>query len=532
VSVARRVQTERVFHSWDWPLFLALTASHVAALVVVVRFIVDAAAGSPFLVPAVVLLPAGALLLWELRWLGLPMMRKPIATPASAGWRVGVATTFVPAAEPVEMLEQTVEALVGMDYEHETWVLDEGDDPLVKELCDRLGAKHFSRRDRAELNTDSGPYARATKYGNYNAWLHAIGFDRYDVVVSVDPDHVPKPSYLSDVLAYFDDPDVAYVQGAQVYYNQPASLVARGAAEETYAYYSSVQCAYFALGHPIVVGCHNAHRVDALREIGGFPAHEADDLLMTLRYRAARWRGVYVPKELAAGLVPVDWPAYLRQQRRWARSTLDIKLRQRRYLDSPLPPIDRVIAGVHGLYYLYPLVTALSLALLVWLLVTDRHVAVFSLGGVARFSLLSATVLPCELFRQRFYINPRREFGIHWRAALLRLAKWPHLMLALLDVIFGVRGGYVVTPKLRRSWRPFQSVVPHLLVMAIVAGAWLASLRNEHPPLVVQLLAVITLAALLVIALTALVRPPPPFDPALAERYFSTASGFRRARRK
>jgi hypothetical protein len=68
--------------------------------------------------------------------------------------------------------------------------------------------------------------------------------------------------------------------------------------------------------------------------------------------------------------------------------------------------------------------------------------------------------------------------------------------------------------------------------MAIVAGAWLASLRNEHPPLVVQLLAVITLAALLVIALTALVRPPPPFDPALAERYFSTASGFRRARRK
>lgn len=527
----RRVQTERVFRWWDWPLFFALTAGQFAALAFVFRFVVEAAAKSPFLVFAIVLPPAGALLFWELRWVALPLMRKPLASPPAAGWRVGVATTFVPAAEALEMLEKTVEALVDLEYEHETWVLDEGDDPRVKALCERLGAKHFSRRAQPGLNTESGPYATATKYGNYNAWLRAVGFEGFDIVVSVDPDHVLKPSYLAEVLGYFDDPEVAYVQAAQVYYNQAASLVARGAAEETYTYYSSVQCAYFALGHPIVVGCHNAHRVAALREIGGFPAHEADDLLMTLRYRAARWRGVYVPKELAAGLVPVDWPAYLRQQRRWARSTLDIKLRQRRYLDSPLSPVDRAIAAVHGLYYLYPLVTLFSLALLVWLLVADRHVRVLSFAGVGRFGLLVAALFPCDLFRQRFYVNPRREFGIHWRAALLRLAKWPHLVLALHDVIFGVRGGYIVTPKLRRSSRPLRSVLPHLLVITVVATAWITSLRDEDPAVVVQVLAAVTLAALLVIVSTAAVRPPPPFDAALGERYFSAANGFKRARR-
>jgi hypothetical protein len=85
--------------------------------------------------------------------------------------------------------------------------------------------------------------------------------------------------------------------------------------------------AAFALGYPIIVGSHNAHRMAALREVGGFAAHDADDLLLTLRYQGAKWAGVYVPKVIARGLAPVDWQGYLIQQRRWARSVLDIKLR-------------------------------------------------------------------------------------------------------------------------------------------------------------------------------------------------------------
>ena len=91
--------------------------------------------------------------------------------------------------------------------------------------------------------------------------------------------------------------------------------------------------------------------------------------------------------------------------------------------------------------------------------------------------------------------------------------------------------GYVVTPKLRRSSRPLRSVLPHLLVIAVVATAWLASLRGDDPAVVVQVLAAVSLAALLVIVSTAAVRPPPPFDASLGERYFSAVNGFRRARR-
>jgi cellulose synthase (UDP-forming) len=73
----------------------------------------------------------------------------------------------------------------------------------------------------------------------------------------------------------------ATTQAAQAYYNQEASFIARGAAAETYGYYSSIQMFSFAVGYPVVTGCHNTHRVTAVKQVRGLPAHDADDLLIT-----------------------------------------------------------------------------------------------------------------------------------------------------------------------------------------------------------------------------------------------------------
>ena len=37
---------------------------------------------------------------------------------------------------------------------------------------------------------------------------------------------------------------------------------------------------------------------------------------------------MYVPEVLAVGLTPTSWTGYMRQQARWTRSVLDIKLRE------------------------------------------------------------------------------------------------------------------------------------------------------------------------------------------------------------
>jgi cellulose synthase/poly-beta-1,6-N-acetylglucosamine synthase-like glycosyltransferase len=278
------------------------------------------------------------------RWFSLIFMRRPLMMKPEKGLRVAVVTTIVPGAESLEMLEETVKALVDLDYPHDTWVLDEGDDKEVKALCRRSGALHFSRKNLSQYRTDNGTFKVSSKHGNYNAWLYQVGFERYDIITAFDPDHVPEQSFLQHVLGYFEDPTIGYVQAAQAYYNQDASFIARGAAEETYEYFSCTQMAAYKVGQPAVVGCHNTHRVRALREIGGFAPHDADDLLIGLLYQAHGWFGVYVPRILARGVTPVDWNGYLTQQQRWARSVIDIKCRLHRLVSKKLSPTVKAVS--------------------------------------------------------------------------------------------------------------------------------------------------------------------------------------------
>ena len=51
-----------------------------------------------------------------------------------SGLKVAFLTAFVPGKEPYDMLENTLRAMVLNDYPHETWLLDEGDDPFAKNI--------------------------------------------------------------------------------------------------------------------------------------------------------------------------------------------------------------------------------------------------------------------------------------------------------------------------------------------------------------------------------------------------------------
>jgi cellulose synthase (UDP-forming) len=512
------VESELVFCWWDYPCFVALTALVWATLAWCLRAWVASADwwGQPVLFGGVTLLLAYNIACHQFRWFLLLVMRRPRPRGARVGWRVGVATTFVPGAEPLEMLEATVTALVAMDDPHDTWVLDEGDDARVLALCARLGARHFSRKDLAHYQTSQGPFQARSKHGNYNAWLDAVGFAQYDLVVNFDPDHVPAPSFLREVLGYFDEPRVGYVQAAQAYYNQGASFIARGAAEETYAYYSVTQMASYALGFSIVTGCHTAHRVAALKQVGGFAPHDADDLLITYLYRAAGWQGVYVPKILARGLTPVDWVGYLTQQRRWARSVLDIKLRHYPRFAGLLSVSACLLGGLHGLYYLQGLTVGAAVGLLAYLLASG-HVPQFVTDGTLwRLAVLYTMLQLADVFRQRFFLDRRAEWGLHWRAGILQLAKWPYLGLALLEVLLDHRPPYRVTRKVRADAAPALVARAHLPIVALLGLAWAVGVLREHPlPLSLHLWVAGVVVASGVLIWTERREFPAPYDPRL-----------------
>ena len=515
------VRSEKAFTCFDYLTFTVLTVLVSGAIVhFMAQWLANADwARSQIALWGLTLLCIGKLASIQLRWWYLPFMKRPKPMAVRSGWKVGVATTFVPGEEPIEMLEQTVRALIDLEYPHETWVLDEGNDIRVKALCAELGAFHFSRKNYPHYQTRDGVFQARSKHGNYNAWLHEVGFKKYDVITAFDPDHVPQAAFLFEVLGYFNDPDVGYVQAPQAYYNQEASFIARGAAEETYGYYSATQMFGYSMGYPIVTGCHSTHRVTALKEVGGFPAHDAEDLLITLLYRSAGWRGVYVPKILARGLTPVDWGGYIKQQLRWSRSVLDIKFRIYSRIAGTLPVKERVTSFMHGLFYLQPMVVVAGLVLLAYMLITGSvPPSALNHSVIGAFCLLVATLVFCEFFRQRFYLDRRNEWGWHWRAGLLQLAKWPYFLLAVYQVLSDRRFPYVLTSKVKA---PADTYIlwPHVLVAELLVLAWIVGALKDgslHPLL--HIWAAGAAIGSLLVALTELMSFPDPYDPTLLTR--------------
>ena len=306
------------------PLFLVRLAAIFWILAGLLRSSIEAPLIGLFLSAGV----GGLLIASLVRWIFLLLMADPESPAPEQGLRVAVVTTFVPHAESIRMLgthgarndKTRVTRMTPGYWTRETI-------KSVIDLCRRLGAYHFSRRDMAEYQCDAGPFQRGTKHGNYNAWLHEVGFRKYEILAGIDPDQVPYPDFLTATLGQFRDPKVAYVQSPQDYYNADSSLIARGCDEESRDFYWITQRAYHRFGSPSVIGAHHVHRMAALEKIGGLAPHVADDLLLTLLYKLSGWRGAYVPRVLARGLAPVDWATYIKQQRRWARSLLDVKFR-------------------------------------------------------------------------------------------------------------------------------------------------------------------------------------------------------------
>jgi cellulose synthase/poly-beta-1,6-N-acetylglucosamine synthase-like glycosyltransferase len=259
--------------------------------------------------------------------------RDPIPVEPDTTFRVAFLTTIVPGKEPIEMVERTLKAATEIVYggQLDVWLLDEGDSTEVRQMCERLGVRHFTRKGRGYLDLDTGIFASKTKHGNHNRWLWEYA-GHYDVVMFVDTDHVPLPIMAERLLGYFRDPDVAFVVGPQFYGNQD-NRITRWAESAQYLFHSVIQRAGNRRGCAMLVGTNAAVRISAIRK--GYVDSITEDMATSLRIHATRneltgkpWRSVYTPDLVAVGEGPSSWTEFFGQQTRWSAGTFDAILHQ------------------------------------------------------------------------------------------------------------------------------------------------------------------------------------------------------------
>src|SRR2546429_254433 len=74
--------------------------------------------------------------------------------------RIAFVTTCVPGKEPPDMVRATLTAAVSLrsPAPFDVWLLDEGDDPVMRQICAELGVNHFSRKGVHRWNTRKGAF--------------------------------------------------------------------------------------------------------------------------------------------------------------------------------------------------------------------------------------------------------------------------------------------------------------------------------------------------------------------------------------
>jgi hypothetical protein len=164
----------------------------------------------------------------------------------------------------------------------------------------------------------------------------------------------------------------------------------------------------------------------------------------------------------------------------------------------------------------------LSVFLTAYMLVTGSIPTAVNVQTAWAGSRVVAVWMLCEVYRQRFYLDWRQEWGWHWRAGVLQWAKWPYLLLAFLHVLGNGQRPYVLTRKVKEGPRqgdaqPFKLFWPHLLVAVVLETAWIIGSMGGRPihPILQVSVAVSVLGNLLFPA-TASLRFPAPYDPTLS----------------
>ena len=400
--------------------------------------------------------------LWY-HYFSISVPQKPEATK---DFTVDVLTTYFP-GEPYEMTLTTLKAIQEMEYPHTTYLCDEANDAYLKKECAKLGVIHVTRDNRIDA-----------KAGNIN---NALKMATGEICLILDPDHIPKPNFLNVVLPYFKDEKIGFVQVVQAYFNKPHTLVARGAAEQTFQFYGPMMMTMNTYGTVNAIGANCTFRRSALDSIGGHAPGLAEDMHTAMLLHAKGWKSVYVPEVLAKGLVPSDLTSYFKQQLKWSRGTFELLYSVYPRIFKNLTTRQKIHYGLLPLHYLIGLIYLLGFLLPIASLLLSKMPWT---GNLLYFIALSLPVFMSSLligtFIQKWVIE-KSERGFHIIGGLLQITAWWVFLVGVVYTFIRKKVPYLPTPKSEEKTN-YYILVPNLIIAFLSLFAVVYGLYTDLTP--------------------------------------------------
>lgn len=401
-------------------------------------------------------------------WYNYSNITVPEKPELTSDLKVDVLTTYFP-GEPYQMITTTLKAITRITYPHTTYLCDEANDPYLKKFCQEHGICHVTRDTRKDA-----------KAGNINNTLekHATG----DICVILDPDHIPEPDFIDSVIQYFEDPEIGFVQIVQSYYNIKESLVARGAAEQTFQFYGPMMMTLNSYGAVNAIGANCVFRRAALDSIGGHAPGLCEDMHTAMLLYSRGWKAVYVPEVLARGLAPSNLTNFFKQQLKWARGTFDLLVKVYPRIFSKLTTRQKIHFGILPLHYLGGVISLINFLIPVLALF-------FSItpwkGNIIDFVLVLIPVAASSLLIRTYiqkWVIEKKERGFHIVGGLMHINTWWIYILGLVYTIIDRKVLYLPTPKEEEWDTNLKIVIPNAVVAIVSIFAIVYGLKQDLTP--------------------------------------------------
>lgn len=393
---------------------------------------------------------------------------------------------FIPTVdEGLDVLRPTVQgALVA----RETYLRANPDGHVAIVICnDGRVAKAANWQQPVQLAARMGvtcitrEVGGGAKAGNIENARQQVGATDDALLVIFDADQVAKPDFLLKMVAPFVDASVGWVQSGQ-YYGNRENPVSHWAHDQQALFYRLLCPGKAAQNAAFICGTNVMLRASALDAIGGLPQDSVTEDFAASIALHPTWRSVFLNEELATGLGPMDLPAYLKQQRRWAIGTMgvlrthwrEIFLPRRHGLSLPqrfqyFLACTHYLSGLRDSIYIIaplmflltgiPAVRGSTLNLFLW------HFLPYWLASMATFWFVGRSITSL-------------------RGVIMGFGSFPFLIESLLSVVLKRNFSFTVTAKQRNNQRSWRHLQFHIIAfIACLVGLVLAlTVKGRQSP--------------------------------------------------
>lgn len=216
--------------------------------------------------------------------------------------------------EPPEMVIETLNALANLDYpNYEVLMVDNNttDKKLwepVEAHCAKLGFKF--------VHLENWP---GFKSGALNYAIGKIHIDT-EIIGVIDADYIVEPNYLKELVGYFAQDNVAFVQTPQDYRDFESTDKYAQAVYHSYQYFFKMSMATRNERNGIIfTGTMGLIRRKVLEKVGGWDEWcITEDAEIALKILDMGYESIYVDKTYGRGLMPLNFEGLKKQRFRWA----------------------------------------------------------------------------------------------------------------------------------------------------------------------------------------------------------------------